>query len=263
MGVKRFATAVVIVAALAALVMASVGAAQAPRASLRGFVCQHALDPRARAVSITAVMRPLAGTKRMQVRFQLFTRAKGAASYSAVAGGDLGSWINPTNPKVGQQAKDVWNLEKPIGNLAAPASYRVRVTFRWLGVHGHLLGTAVRDSAVCKQPELRPDLRVTSITVLPVTGKPNVNRYVAVIRNTGATASGPFEILFTPGGALPVQTASVTGLAAHTQLRKAFLGPVCSNAAATTVTADPEDKVDDFDRSNNSMTAVCPGTSTP
>jgi len=195
----------------------------------------------------------------MQLRFQLQRKAKHAASFAPVNGGDLGKWVSPPIPTLGQRPADVWRFTKPIVGLAAPAEYRFRVSFRWLGAHGRVLGTAVRLSGVCSQPELRPDLRVPSITVESVPGRPNVNRYVAVIRNAGASATGPFEILFTPGGALPVQTATVPDLAAHSKVTKSFIGPVCSNAAATTVTVDPEDKVDDFNRSNNSKTAVCPG----
>jgi hypothetical protein len=263
MGVKRFAVTGVVaacaVSTVAGLGASAVGAATPPRARVQGLTCQHALDPPARAVSITAVMRPVRGTVRMQLRFQLLSRGKGAASYAPVTGGDLGTWKSPSNPTLGQRAGDVWKLTKPIVGLAAPASYRFRVSFRWLGAHGRVLGTAVRSSGVCFQPELRPDLLVQSITVQSVLDRPRVNRYVAVIRNAGASASGPFEVLFTPGGARAVKTAQVTDLAAYAKVTKTFLGPACSNAGAPTVTADPEDKVDDFKRSNNSMTAVCPG----
>jgi hypothetical protein len=259
MGVKRFAAASAVVCALGGVAASSVGASAPPRARVTGLVCQHGLDPPARAVSITAVMRPLRGTQRMQMRFQLLSRAKGAASFAVVTGGDLGTWVSPATPTLGQRPGDVWKLQKPIVGVAAPASYFFRVWFRWLGAHGRVLRTVVHKSGVCFQPELRPDLLVQSITVEPVTGRPHVNRYVAVIRNAGATETGPFEILFTPGGALPVQTVSVANLAAHSKLVKGFLGPVCSNAAATTVTVDPEKKVDDSNWSNNAMTAVCPG----
>jgi hypothetical protein len=258
MGVKRFAAACAIVSALGAVAASTVSASTPPRARVSGLTCQHALDPAARAVSITAVMRPLRGTHHMRMRFQLLSKAKRAAAYAPVTGGDLGTWVSPATPTLGQRPGDVWKVRKPIVGLAAPASYRFRVSFRWLGAHGRVLGTSARESGVCFQPELRPDLLVQSITVDPVAGRPHVNRYVAMIRNAGASDTGPFEILFTPGGALPVQTFSVPDLAAHSKLTKGFVGPVCSNAAATTVTADPEDKVDDFNRSNNAMTAVCP-----
>ena len=249
-------------AAGAAALDGGAAAAQSPRARLQGVLCERALDPPARGVAITALMRPLAGTTRMQLRFQLLTKPKGAGAYSAITSGDLGTWITPTNPTLGTRSGDVWKFQKQVLNLAAPAAYRFRVSFRWLGARGRVLGTVTRQSPPCSQPELRPDLLVQSITVQPVNGRPRVNRYVAVIRNAGATATGPFEILFTPG-ALPVQTATASDLAPHSKLVERFIGPLCSNAAATTVTVDPEDKVDDFNRSNNSLTAVCSGGSSP
>jgi CARDB len=235
--------------------VASAGAAAPPRASLRGFICQHALDPAARAVSVKAVMRPLTGTKKMQLRFQLLSRSHAGASM--VTGGDLGTWITPSNPTLGQRRGDVWILNKQVVNLAAPATYRFRVWFRWIGARGHVLAVAVKESRSCYQPELRPDLSVTSFTVQSVPNRPKANRYVATIRNSGVSAAGPFEILFTPGGTLPVQTKNLSGLGAHKKTQVSFVGPVCSNAAATTVAVDPNDQVDDFNRANNSMTAVC------
>jgi hypothetical protein len=261
--VERFAFVAAAAAAVAAAggvagAGSALGASRPPLAHVKGLLCQHALDPPARGVSITAVMRPLKGTKKMQLRFQLLSKAKPTGPYSSVSGGDLGTWITPANTTLGQRSGDVWILHKQVVNLAA-ADYRFRVSFKWFGAHGRVLGSATRDSDVCSQPELRPDLLVQSITVETVANKPKVNRYIAVIRNGGATAAGPFEILFTPGGALPVRTVSVPQLVAHSRLVQAFDGPVCSNASATTVTVDPQDKVDDFNRSNNSLTAVCPG----
>jgi hypothetical protein len=246
---------VIVTAAVVAVGAATVDAAT-PHARLRGFVCQHALDPPARAISITSVMTPLTGTNKMQVRVLVLTRTKAAGPYSMVSGGDLGTWITPANPTLGQRHGDVWILRKQVVDLAAPAAYRFRVFFRWIGAHGRLLGTAERESPICSQPELRPDLLVQSLAVQPVAGHPRLNRYVATIRNAGATAAGPFEVLFTPG-TLAVKTKDVTGLAPHARLQESFLGPACSSASATTVTVDPNDQVDDFNRANNSMTAVC------
>jgi hypothetical protein len=242
---------------LGAVAASSVGASQ-PRASLRAFVCQHALDPPARAVSVTAVMRPVSGTKHMRLRFQLLSRAKGAATFAPISGGDLGTWIDPKSATLGQRSGDVWILHKQVVDLVAPAAYRYQVSFRWIGAHGRVLGTASRQSAVCSQPELRPDLLVESITVAPVTGRPAVDHYVVAIRNAGATAAGAFDVAFSPGGSSAAVTKSVPGLAAHQRLQKTFVGPVCDSNSPPTVTVDPGDQVDDFNRENNSMTAVCP-----
>jgi hypothetical protein len=243
---------------LATVLMTGQAGASLPRAHLKKFVCQRALDPPARAVSVSAVMRPLAGTRKMALRFELLSKVKLGGSFSAVSGGDLGIWIAPANPTLGQLSGDVWIFNKQVVDLAAPASYRLRVFFRWTGAHDRVLGTAVRDSPTCFQPELRPDLLVQSIAVVAIPGRPKMDRYVATIRNRGVTGAGSFEILFSPGGALPVQTKIVPGLAADTSTQREFIGPACSSVSAPTITVDPNNQIDDYDRSNNQMTAVCP-----
>jgi CARDB len=257
---KRFLIAALAVLALGAATAADGRAVSQFRAHLRGFACQRALDPPARALAVTAVMRPLQGTSRMALRFQLLSKSKTGGSYSALTGGDLGTWISPANPTLGQRVGDVWILKKQVAELSAPAAYRFRVSFRWTGAHGHVLGSAVRDSPTCVQPELRPDLLVQSIDVTPVTGMPDLNRYVARIRNAGATAAGSFEVLFAPGGALPVKIRQVQRLGAHSKLEETFVGPACSTTSPPSVTVDPNDQVDDYNRPNNSLTAICPGS---
>jgi hypothetical protein len=141
-------------AALAAGVLpVSADAAPAPRALLEGMVCARASNPLDRAVGITAVMRPVAGTERMELRFQLLRRPAGAPGFSEVQGGDLGVWRHPTDPAtLGQRPDDVWRLNKQVANLAGPAVYRFRVTFRWKGTSGRVLEHLVRLSELCSQP---------------------------------------------------------------------------------------------------------------
>jgi hypothetical protein len=244
------------VIALAACAPA-VAAAAPPRAALRGFVCQPALDPPARAVSVQAVMRPLPGTQKLSVSFQLLITRKSHTPVAVVRAGDLGTWISPQDPTLGQQPGDIWRISKPVANLVAPAAYRFRVTFRWTGSDGRLLGAAVRLSAICVQPERRPDLLVKSITVRSIAGRPSQDDYIALIRNAGATAAGPFGVLFAPAEGFPSTTLRVARLPAGGTLRETFVGPLCTSRNAPTVTVDPTDQVDDFNRANNSLTATC------
>jgi CARDB len=229
-------------------------AAAPPRAQLRDFVCQTALDPPARGVQVIAVIRPLPNTKQMQLRFQLLRKSKRHAG--AVSGGDLGRWLSPADPTLGSEPGDVWNLKKQVINLPAPAEYRFRVSFRWLGAGGRVLGLTVKQAPTCTQPELRPDLQVRSITVQPVPGEPTENAYVALIRNGGRTGAGPFELRFTDGST--VVTRTVAWIGPHASRGEQFVGPACTAAGAPTVIADPGRVVDDYDRTNNSRTAVCP-----
>ena len=251
-------TGSVLIAACVWVTVAAAAAAAPPRAQLTDYVCQRALDPPTRAVSITAVMRPLPGTMKLSVRFSLLTRTKASPAATQVRAGDLGTWISPTDRSLGQAPGDVWKVDKPVVDLTAPATYRFRVTFRWTGAGGRVLGSTVRYSPRCTQPELRPDLAVRSIAVNPIAARPNRDAYVAQIANLGATAAGPFEVLFAPRDGSPAKTLTVVHLGPHRTVRAAFVGPLCSAGGAPTITADPSDHVDDFDRSNNVLTTTCP-----
>ncbi len=90
-------------------------------------------------------MRPLTGTQQLAIEFQLYEKPAGATSWTLVSvPGDsshLNVWLTPTLPTLGQRPGDVWNVPFPVANLAAPATYRFKVTFRWTGANGHVLGT--------------------------------------------------------------------------------------------------------------------------
>jgi CARDB len=226
-----------------------------PRARLQKFVCQTALDPPARGIQVIAVMRPVAGTDRMQLKFQLRRKAHGSAAAS-VSGGDLGKWRSPTDASLGREPGDVWNLRKQVVNLPAPAVYRFLVSFRWLGARSRVLGVTERLSPSCDQPELRPDLQVSSIAVQPVQGSPGQDTYTAMIRNGGRTGAGPFQVQFSDAGVITTRTISRLGPGARRS--EDFIGAACSAANAATVVVDPAHVVDDYDRANNSRTVTCP-----
>lgn len=248
----------VVVASISIFSAASVaGATAPPRAQLRSFSCQRALDPANRSVSVTAVMRPVAGTQHMALRFDLLSSTPTSAA-RPVKAGDLGVWISPSNPTLGQLPGDVWNLQKPVVALAAPARYRFRVQFRWTGPHGQVLGTAVRYSARCKQVELRPDLAVSSIAVSAIAGQPGYDLYTAQIVNNGASGAGPFEVMFASADGATVKTHTIRFLRAHATTTESFVGPVCTSTNDPTITADSTNEIDDLNRANNSLQASCP-----
>jgi len=231
-----------------------------PRAQLRGFACQPALDPPDRSVSVTAVMRPLPGTKHMSVKVDLLISGTASSAEKVVRAGDLGVWIKPENPTLGQLPGDVWNLHKQVVELAAPAAYRFRVVFRWTGAHGRVLGSAVRYSLSCRQRELRPDLLVRSIAVTAIPSRPDRALYSAVIANAGNTAAGPFAVLFAPADGSAPKTHTVALLRAHSSHTENFVGPLCTAASDPTITVDSASQVDDLNRANNALTATCPAS---
>jgi hypothetical protein len=123
-----------------------------PRSELQGFACHQSSDSLNRWIEVTGVMRPVAGTQRMAMKFQLLRKESNGHSWIYVSGRGLGTWVHPTNPPtLGQRPGDHWSLQKPVVNLAAPAIYRLRVSFRWTGSAGHVLGTVARLSEPCDQ----------------------------------------------------------------------------------------------------------------
>jgi hypothetical protein len=230
-----------------------------PRAQLTGFNCHRAFDPPNRSVGVTAVMRPLTGTAHMALKFTLLSTSPSGAT-TTIHFGDLGTWKTPRNPTLGQRPGDVWNLQKSVYQLTAPATYRFRVSFRWTGSSGHLIGTEDKLSPRCQQVELRPDLLVSSITVTPISGDPTHERYTAVIADNGNSGAGPFVVLFAPADGSPPKTHTVQYLRAHTSTTLAFVGPICSSSTDPTITVDSTDEVDDLNRANNAMTATCPAS---
>jgi hypothetical protein len=127
------------------------GAAEPPRAALEGFTCRQAPNALNRWVAVTAVMRPVAGTERMALKFRLLRRPASGGSWVDVGGGDLGKWKSPGDPTLGQQPADVWKKTKEVVNLPAPAVYRFRVSFRWTGAGGQVLSWTALLSRTCDQ----------------------------------------------------------------------------------------------------------------
>ncbi|MFZ0088951.1 MAG: CARDB domain-containing protein [Solirubrobacteraceae bacterium] len=251
------ASVALVAVAVAWALSASLADAAPPRAQLTQFACTRALDPANRSLSVQAVTRPLPQTRKLGVKFDLLARSPGAGASTLVRGPGLSVWITPTNPTLGQLSGDVWRLNKRVLNLAAPATYRFRVTFRWTGAHGRVLGTAVKLSATCRQQELRPDLLVSSIAVSPVAGHPDTSLYTAVIADRGATGAGPFEVLFAPGDTSGPTIDTVPFLGAGQSEQLSFVGPACDPASPPTVTVDATSVVDDDNRANNTLSATC------
>lgn len=231
-------------------------AAVAPsRAKLERFVCRRAVDPEARKIAVTAVMRPIPGTLRMAMRFELLQRTRGHSGATPVAGPKLGEWITPSHdPTLGQQPDDRWMVRHPVRGLDAPARYRLLVQFRWTGAGGRVLATVSRLSRSCSQPVLAPDLAVLGF-----------DRRGAVVANLGRTNAGAFDVAMSVGagggsgaGAQQSATATVLGLAPGARQRVRFRGIACPAGSPVTIVADPDGRIPDPDRSNNTLSSTCP-----
>lgn len=241
--------------------VAAHAAATSSDAELSGFTCQRAVDPAFRALSVSATMRPVTGTQGMRLQFVLEKSRFLHGHYRAVHGANLGNWIAPDNPTLGQHPGDVWKLTHSVGLLSAPAFYRLKVTFRWLGSGGKRLAQVVQQAGVCHQLELRPDLRVVSVSGQTLPKKPSDEAYVVKVVNHGLTGAGPFGVsLTTPDGS--TTTRMVGWLGHHKSRFLRFVAPACTAPQTLTVVADPGSTVLDLDRTNNTLTVPCPAPAT-
>jgi hypothetical protein len=236
--------------------LATPAAASAPRAQLKDVVCVRALDLSARSFSVTAVMRPVKGTRHMNLQFDLLQKSAGGSFFEIGQGAPgLDSWLTPTPPTLGQNASDVWRVKHPVDGLPAPATYRFRVDFRWRGKGGRVLKTTSLHTSNCYEPDLRPDLEVTGVTVQADPRHPKKNEYVTALKNTGATAAGPFLLQLSFNGGTPYNT-TVKHIGAHSTKTVTLIGPVCTVGGEMTV--NPNGAVDVSSHAHASDTVICP-----
>jgi hypothetical protein len=208
-------------------------------------------------------MRPVTGTRGLQMSFALFERQPGSAGWRPVTGPHLGVWISPAgSPTLGRRPGDLWKVPFPVANLVAPASYRLQVAFRWLGGGGVVLATANRLTQSCWQPELRPDLAVASVTVGQNPSRAGYGRFSTVVRNLGATAARDFSVLISyhHNQQNVTSTKGLAKLKAHAAAKVVFGGVTCDPGTSVTVTADPGHLVDVYSRSAATLVVSCPAT---
>jgi hypothetical protein len=124
----------------------------APRTELTAQQCSQSEQQWYRTFSVTAVMRPITGTERLAINFELLQKLPGTGVYTQLSGPGLGDWVSPSDPPtLGQLPGDVWYVRHPVADLAAPARYKFEVLFRWFGAHGKVLRTTTKDSELCVQ----------------------------------------------------------------------------------------------------------------
>lgn len=231
------------------LLLAFPGAADA--ATVKVVDCVPALDPLDRSATFVARMRVARGSERMQVRFSLQVREDGLTGWVRVPAEGFDTWLTSL-PDVRR-----YSYEKTLVNLTAPAAYRTIVRFRWLDADGEILKTTRVTSAACRQPDMRPDLVVRRIEVLPGWDAAT-RRYAVVVRNAGRSAADPFTVTLRVGDG-ELGTTAVLGLGPATSRVVSFVGPACAPGAPLLVTLDTGETVDERDETDNAFAAACPG----
>jgi hypothetical protein len=245
----------VMASALPWVLSATTGAQTPAKAALAATVstCTTGLVAADRVAVFTGSMPSVPEAVSMGMRFDLYGRD-----------GDIGPLRRLVVPNFGTWERSVPDVagfvyDKRVEMLQAPASYRVRVLFHWYDAKAKVIRRTERMSALCRQPDLRPDLRVARLVVVGGAAG-QAATYIVRLRNSGATATTvPFATGLSIGGVVqPVQR--VGPLAVGELLTVTFEAPRCTPGAVVVATADTGKAVDEADESDNTARKSCPET---
>ena len=238
---------------LLALALPAGAQAQAPPLRVKLAACQRGPAAADRTATFVGSMPSMAGTKRMWMRFDLYTRIPPATDFAAVKAPKLGVWQKSVLGK----ASSGFVFTQRVQGLTAPASFRAQVRFRWYGKGGRLLRSTTRASAICKQPDQRANLRAGTLDV--VRGpQPGQATYALEVLNDGHNAAGPFDVVLTVAGAEQPPLRVAEGLAPDGTRTVTFLAPRCAPGSTLRFDLDAEDEVEESDEADDVVERVCP-----
>src|SRR4051812_39944718 len=216
--------------ALLAAGPASARAADPPALRAKLVSCQTGALAADRFAVYTGSMPAMPGAVRMEMRFDLLQRHAGTLGYARVPLPKWGQW-----ERTERRAIAGFIFTKRVEQLAAPATYRALVRFRWFDAGGDLVRSARRESGPCHQQDPRPDLEIGSLSAAPD------GRYLVEIINDGLTDSGPFSM------ALGSVTTQVTELSAGQRRLIAIAADRCGPGDQVSIALDTGDDVEEAD----------------
>jgi hypothetical protein len=243
---------IVITAALLVAALAPATASAAPAGAAKLVGCQSALDPAGRLAAFEGRMRTARGAARLQMRFTLQARSTERPRWHSLPAAGFGRWLT-SDPGVGRYV-----YTKRVVALDAPASYRTIVRFRWLASDGRRLAGDRATSPVCRQHDLRANLRPLGIEARPGADAEHA-RYVVPVANRGHTDAGPFDVVVSVEGTT-LTPARAPELAAGETALVEVEGPPCADGQMLTVDVDPTGAVDERSEADNRLSVACPGS---
>jgi hypothetical protein len=223
-------------------------AAHAAPAHARLMGCAKSTDPGARVAVFEGSMRAWRHSERLQLRFRLQSRTPQDPVWRTVRAPGFGRW---QSSEAGVRR---FVYDKRVEGLAAPASYRVVVRFRWRNAHGRIVGHAQRISRTCHEPDPRPNLVVRKLLVYRL--GPARARYVAVVANTGRTAADAFAVRF-DRAALELGEAFGAPLAPGHTVRVHLDAAACRPGDMLDAVVDPDGLIDEHSEADNRRQISC------
>jgi len=193
-------------------------------------------------------------TARMQMRFALQDRRAGDGAWAGVPVPGFSAW------RTSDPGRSRYVYTKRVQALVGPASYRVRVHFRWLAADGGVLRRARAVSRVCRQPDPRPDLSVTALELRPAL-RADRRQYLVTLFNSGRSEAAASRLALDVGDGGVQLTAAVDPLGPGRSQTVVIVGRACRPGALLTATADATDVVDERHEDDDVLTTTCPAPS--
>lgn len=220
----------------------------APKLSARLAACATGAGAAERFAMFTAAMPLTKGAERLRMRFVLERRQAGGHGWSRVAAPTLGTWMT-SRPRVSG-----FVYTKRVEGLTGPADYRAVVHFRWISPGGRVVRSVRRTTAICRQPDPRPNL--TAVGLRPARGE---NGPVAelLVHNDGAAdfVGSTAVTLWIDGVEQPPR--ALRSLAAGAVAVVAFPMGECAPGTVLEAAIDPSDGVDEVQETDNRLHATC------
>jgi hypothetical protein len=235
---------------VAACLLTGVGPAsaqtpQAPPLSAALETCATSPLPAERVASFVGSMPAIAGAERMQMRFDLQRRQPDEKLWHSLLGvPGFGVWESALPGRAG------FVFHKRVDGLQVPASYRAVVRFRWYRADGTVARRARKRTAVCSQPDLRPDLAAGALRAV-LDARPALAVYTLVVRNDGRSAAGPFAVR------VAGVASEVAGLGAGEQIVLTIIAPACAPAVPVSAVVDVDRRIDEANE-RNALRRACP-----
>jgi hypothetical protein len=112
-------------------------------ATLEG--CVTASDPEERGATFAGEMATIPGSAKMEMRIDVLERMPRELVFHSLVAPGLGVW------RISAPGVKTYKYLKEITNLAAPASYRAVVRFRWVNAKGHTIKSLEARTPRCTQ----------------------------------------------------------------------------------------------------------------
>lgn len=238
--------------ALAAPNATPVASAPLPAAALKASLgaCLTGVDATDRSASFVGSMPTIHGARRMAMRFDLYQRIPPRLTFTPVSVPGLGVWQRSDPGKPG------FVFTQRVQALAAPAVYKAVVRFRWYGRGGRLLRSVRRETPVCRQPDLRPDLRAGRLTATPGP-LPDSATYQLVVRNDGRSTAAGFDVVLSVNQT-PQPEQRLAGLDPRSQTLVSFIAPRCRPGGFVRFVLDAGDEIAETAESDDVVDRPCP-----